>query len=930
MSQGTELHTYYSGVGTSTSATSTLPMQTLTDTSKNKDDWKKRNLDALESIGISQLAQNIHFRDFYKMLEGRLTYSDYGIEDASILNRIKDLGDGVGVPTFVKHYDIIGIMTRQIVGEWLKQKDNFKVDSVDEISESDYLRERTRRVQEFATETFKKELEIQLLRMGINPTETEFTSEEEQQQYIQMLEQEKAKIISPDIIEKELSKNFKTKAAEWAEHVIEADQVRFHLDKLDGKEMEDYLLTGRFFRHYYVGYDYYKPERWSPIETFFSQDMDAEYPQDGEYVGRIYYISPSDIMKRYGHLMTAKEIKILQRRYGEATGNSPLGSMGESFRSNMTQGMFGQTQTVPFHNFYDYDLGLQFQDALDIPMGEIEIDTPNGSQKVPTWLSPFQNNGYLGYGYSKMRRDDIQVKSDLLQVTEAYWRSWKKMWFLNYTTKEGYNATEIVTDELLPEFIKEYGITKSSTKSLTDLQKEPLSPNTMYEFWIPEAWKGIKINAGNSFLSENLYLDIKPLEYQIKGDSNVFDVKLPVAGVIGNSLAQRVRPYQIGYNICLNQIFNLLEKEIGMFFLFDINFLPSEYKDHGTIEDSLEKLRDLAKDIGLVPLDTTKQNMAGANPQMNTFMVQDVTFDKQINSRIQLSEYYFKKALEQVGITDQRRGQATTYETATGVQQGVEASYDQTSDTFTTMSIGRRKAMELHLAVAQYCQKEYIDVDFVFKGADGDRHYLNLTDPDFPLRRLGLMSQDSASGRRNLETVRNTLLQMNTLGATIANVAEAYNADTILELVNIGKRQDLEKEKQVQAQREHEQQLLDKQLEAQANEKEAERQFKASQAEKDRETKIEIESISAYGRASDKKSDSQGFEEIRKATQDALNNDFKSKELSIKQDLANTKQETDKAKLDRIDEELKLKVKELELKKEQLATMRYTSTINKN
>jgi hypothetical protein len=37
-----------------------------------------------------------------------------------------------------------------------------------------------------------------------------------------------------------------------------------------------------------------------------------------------------------------------------------------------------------------------------------------------------------------------------------------------------------------------------------------------------------------------------------------------------------------------------------MFFLFDINFLPSEYKDYGTIEESLEKLRDHAKDIGLV------------------------------------------------------------------------------------------------------------------------------------------------------------------------------------------------------------------------------------------------------------------------------------------------------------------------------------------
>lgn len=918
-------HLYYNNIGNSTASTSTLPLQTVPESTKKKADWQQRTMDALESIGINQMAENAHFRDFYKMIEGRLVYSDYGIDDGTVLNQVRNLGDGVGIPTFVKHYDFIGIIIRILVGEWVNQKDNFKITSTDEISDNDYLRERTRKMHDYALETFKKELDIQLVKAGIHPENKQFQSEEEKQQYLQQLEAEKAKIIAPEIIEKELSKNFKTQASEWGEHVAENDQRRFYLDKLDSTEMQDFLATGRFFRHYYVGYDYYKPERWSPLQTFFSKDIDAEYPQDGEYVGRVHYLSTSDIVKRFGHMLTPSDIKKLNKRFGDVSGYTVQGGKGQAFKDNMSMGMFGQTQTLPFHNFYDYDLGLQFQDALGVPMGEIHV----GDTTVPSWLSPFQNTNYLGYGYGSMQRDDISVRTDLLQVTEAYWRSYKRMWFLNYTTEEGYSTTEIVTDELLPEFIEKHGIKKNSSKTLVDLQKNSLEKDTMYEFWIPEVWKGIKINAGNSILGDNIYLGIEPLEYQIKGDSNIFDVKLPIAGIITTSMAQRLRPFQIGYNICLNQIFNLLEKEIGMFFLFDINFLPSEYKDHGTIEDSLEKLRDLAKDIGLVPLDTTKQNMQGANAQMNTFMVQDVTFDKQINSRIQLSEYYYRKALEQIGMSPQRMGEATTYETATGVKQGMEANYNQTADIYTTMSVARLKAMELHLAVAQYCQKNFIDVDFVFQGSDGDRHYMNLTDPDFPLRRLSILPTNDPKGRRELEQVRQTLLQMNTLG-DIADYASLYESDTILELINIGKRARVEKQKEVEAQRQHEQELLDKQLQAQAADKQAERDFKASESEKDREAKIEMEQISAYGRAADKQSDEQGFERIAEAAQAALDNNHKQQELYMKKESNDAKIQIDQEKLKRMDEDLKLKVKELELKKEQLATQRYTSTINKN
>lgn len=923
---GHNLHSFYNGVGTSVSTTHSLPTQTVKDSIKEKPEWKKKCMDALESIGISQLAENIKFRDLYKMLEGRLVYSDYE-PDSQVLNRVRELGDEVGIPTFVKHYDFIGIITRQLVGEWLEQKDDFKVDCIDDISQNEYIRERTKKVQEYAMETFSKELELSLMQSGIDTKKQDFKSEEERQQYMQMIEAEKAKIITPAQIEKEM-KDWKAKAAEWAEHTIEKDQQRFYMDKLDKQEMEDYVLTGRYFRHYYIGYDHYKPERWSPLETFFSKDVTAEYPQDGEYGGRVFYIAPSDIIKRYAHLLTPDEVKKINTNYG-TIGNAGATSAVHNWKQEMNNGMFGQVQTIPFHNFYNYDLGLQIQNALDIPMGEVLMDTPNGQERVPNWLSPMQNQNHLGYRYSEYQRDDITVRKDLLQVTEGYWRSWKRMWFLNYTTEQGYEDTAIVTDDILPEFIKDNNIKKISTKALTEIQKN-LEKDTMYEFWAPEIWKGIKINAGNSFLTENLYLGVEPLPYQIRGESNIFDVKIPIAGVIANSVAQKLRPYQVGYNICLNQIFNLLEKEIGMFFLFDINFLPSEYKDYGTIEESLEKLRDHAKDIGLVPLDTTKQNMGGANPQMNTFMVQDISFDKQIRSRMELSEYYMKKALEQIGITPQRLGQPSVYETATGVKQGTEASYMQTADIFNTMSVARRKSMELHLAVAQYCQKEYLDVDFVFSNSDGDKSFINLSDPDFPLRRLGVFPINDPKKRRELETMKQALLNMNTLGSDLLDYAELFSADTVTELVTIGRRGRAEKQKDTEAQRAHEQELADKQIQAAAAEKDKQRNWDGDQNDKDRQAGIMREEIQAQGRAADKDANQASFDNISKQSDMALKELKTNSDIEIGQKKLELQKDQDNIKLSSMSKDLELKLKELDHKDRKLSNDRYIAEINKN
>jgi len=140
-------------------------------------------------------------------------------------------------------------------------------------------------------------------------------------------------------------------------------------------------------------------------------------------------------------------------------------------------------------------------------------------------------------------------------------------------------------------------------------------------------------------------------------------------------------------------------------------------------------------------------------------------------------------------------------------------------------------------------------------------------------------------------------MQTNTLGNDLEDAVSLFTSETTLELLAVGKKASANKRKAEQEQRQHEQEMLDKQLQMQLLDKQSERYFEANQRQLDRETKIEAERINALGRASDKKSDSQGFEEINKASQQALDNDRKDKELDVKESLAQHKMQIDEAKL---------------------------------
>ena len=922
-------HAFFNGLSSSGLSTTALPVQTLLEHQKNTA-WKQRTLDRLEQIAERQFLKNIELNDYYKMIRGEMVYSDYMLSD--VTNEVLDLREKAGIPIHAKHYDFLGIIVNQIKGEYPSHRDRYRIETIDEVSQNEFIRTKTDEARNYTQRLFNLELEQKLLQRGIvlDPNK-EFQSEEERQDYIQEIEQQKASIIAPEHIERELNKSFKTNAALWAEKTLEFDWLRddFDLESQSLQEIEDYLLTGRWFRHYHIGYDYYKPERWHPCQVFFSEDLDAKYPQEGEYIGRIHWMSPSDIINRYGSKITEDVQRRLMGFFNEGKNDVTSIQPNNSLKS-IVEGNFGETQTIPFEGWYDYDLTLQLQDVFQTPFGETTIVEDGQEKKVPAWFSPINNGtGFLNANYAQVLRSDIDIRTDLLQTVETYWRSYKRVGVLNYITPDGFLDQVFVTDKLLPEFLKENEITTLRKVTLEEAEQNP-EPNTIAYTWIPEVRWGVKVKAGNSYLLKDLYIGGDALDFQIKGASNVYDVQLPVAGFIGDSTAKKLRPYIIKHNIVLNQIYSLLEKELGTFFLFDVHYLPSEYKNNDSTRESLEQMYELIQDLGIVPIDTSKQNMQGNQPAMNAFMTQSLDFTNQITNRINLANTFKLQALEQIGITPQRMGSPNEYSTAEGIKQGMTASYAQTDPIYNVMSTSSRKANLLHLNVAQYCQKNYKDYSFLYTKPDGVKTFIELSDVNFPLRNFNLVAVASSKERKELETLRSALMQNNTIGGDIQAMAEIFASDTIASLVDVGRQMRLKAEKDNQVQMEHEQNLLDKQLAMQAEEKQKDREWTEASKKRDRETQLERERINALGRASDKQSDTEGFEQINKATQDALNNEYKQADLDNKVRTTDIKERQADVATQIELQKINLQLQDIKLKREKIQADKFIALANKN
>jgi hypothetical protein len=150
------------------------------------------------------------------MVEGDLAYTDYEMTP-EILKHVEGIRDKANIPSSVRHFDIIGSAAHHLATKYNETKAKFRVDFFDEIAVNEYDRELTNRLFDFSREYFQAELKTRLARKGIFIEQLDqLETDEQKQQYIQMLEQKKAELATPPEIGSAMQTEWKPIAAKWA------------------------------------------------------------------------------------------------------------------------------------------------------------------------------------------------------------------------------------------------------------------------------------------------------------------------------------------------------------------------------------------------------------------------------------------------------------------------------------------------------------------------------------------------------------------------------------------------------------------------------------------------------------------------------------------------------------------------------------------
>lgn len=785
-----------------------LPPQMVSLKEKLKDDgkWGKMCMDTLETIGRQQYRLNFALIENYEMIHGRFIFNHY-FEAEGYQDMIGAMSAEFELPNYLRHYDIISPFINSMVGEWLARPDIFRVKQFGEQATNEYLRVKKQKTTEYVMSRITNEINQRLADMGIDTEKKDFASEEEKQQYQQQLEQTK-QALTPIQIQKFMDTEFLTQGEIWGQHQLEYDKEHFNLKEMEKIELEDMLVADRCFRHYFLTPTGWGQETWNPIHTFFHKSPDERDVEKGDYVGRCFMYNISDIIDKYGHLMSKEDYDLLS---------------GKDNKDD-TQWVDSKYNWV----YEKYMMPYQGYPAVDI----MRRSWNNNDNSV---VPPLENDFF-----QQMNNDDMYRSRDgFYFVTEAYWKSQKRLFEITYLDEQtGINVTKLVDENyVIPKTFKEYKDTGHATT------------NTYKETWVNEVWKGIKISTGtNTNLQHDIYLNIQPNEFQFKGDNNLYGVKLPVCGNVFSvrnsrsmSFVDTLKPDQIGHNVAMNQLYQLMEKEVGMFIVMDVNLFPDS-KDWGG-ENSWDKWMLIAKNLGMLPADTSPANVRGSLSATGGFLpkIMDLNLAGQMVSRMNIAKFFQERAMSHAGFNQARMGDVSNIDTASGIQEGIARSANQTETYFTNFSNYLRRCYEMDLDIAQYVQSQKESIEFTFVKSDLSRAFIKVLGTDILLSQLGVRITNSQETLRQLNMARQYVLSNNTVGVGALDVMDVISMNSPQEI----RRQLEASQKQQNAVVDRQHKLEEDRLAQERDLKMQELQMQESDKEKDRQNKLDVAALAA-------------------------------------------------------------------------------------
>jgi hypothetical protein len=805
----------------------TQPLQFLPKKDKTEE-WAAWNLDWLEWQGLKQIRRNARrLMKNYKLAKGIIDRTDYIVEEN---NEYRDIVDTLIKEDFsaleLKFYPIIPNVINVLVAEFAKRSTKLSYRAIDDFSYNEMLEQKRAQVEQTLMADAATKMMAAMLEQGLDPN-----SEEAQQQ----MSPENMKTL-PEI-EQFFKKDYRSMVEQWASHQHAVDTERFRMDELEERAFRDMLITDREFWHFQMMEDDYEVELWNPVISFYHKSPDIRYMSQSNWVGKTDMFTVSDVIDKFGHLLTEEQHKALENVY-------PIRSAGYNIGGLQNDGSF--YDGTKSHEWNTNMPSLAYRQYTSFMAGNI-LD---GSDVITQILAEGEDYYDQGTAY-------------LLRVTTAYWKSQKKIGHLVKITEEGEVTNDIVSEDYIitDKPIYDDRLFKNKTKD------NLLFGEHIDWIWINEVWGGVKIGPNTpSFWGMNnpggfspIYIGanrnhIGPLKFQFKGDNSLYGCKLPVEGSVfsdrntkSTALLDLMKPYQIGYNIVNNQIADILVDELGTVIMLDQNSLPKHSLGEDWGKGNYAKAYTAMKNFQILPLDTSITNTENAL-NFQHFQKLDLEQTNRLMSRIQLANYFKQQAYEVIGVNPQRMGQQLSQTTATGVEQAVSASYAQTEMFFIQhCDYLMPRVHQMRTDLAQYYHSTKPSARLTYVTTADEKVNFEINGTDLLLRDLNIAVSTNANHRSILEQLKQMALQNNTTGASIYDLGKVVQSDSIAQLNSALKESEQKIQAQKQAEMQQQKQMQEQQIQAQTENEKMKIDAEALENEKNRQRDILVAEIRAAG-----------------------------------------------------------------------------------
>jgi hypothetical protein len=811
--------TQYNKMGTLTQPIQFLPK------SEKDGEWGAWNMDWLEWQGIKQIRRNSRkLLKNYKLAKGIIDRTDYIIEeDNEYADMIETLTKEDQSALELKFYPIIPNVINVLTGEFAKRSSRLMFRAVDDISFNEMMEEKRGMIEQTLLAEAEQKMAMQMQQMGVDPESEDFK-----------------KAVSPESlktlpeIEQFFKKDYRSMIEEWAGHQQKVDEERFHMYELENMAFRDMLITDREFWHFKMNEDDYDIELWNPLLTFYHKSPDARYISQGNWVGKIDIMTVADIIDKYGYMMTQDQLEALEAIYPVRSAGLPMGGLqndGSYYDATRSHEYNVQGPSLAYRQFLSTYENMPY----------------NGD--IVQWILS-EGEDFLDYGPTHM-----------LRATTCYWKSQRKLGHLTLITEEGEIIQDIVDET--------YVVTEKpvyDTKTIKNKTKDNLLFGEHIDWiWINETWGGIKVGPNRpSFWGMNnpgglapMYINVKRLPFQFKGDQTIYGCKLPVEGSVFSdrntrsvSLVDLMKPFQIGYNIVNNQIADILVDELGTVIMLDQNALPRHSMGEDWGKNNLSKAYVAMKNFQMLPLDTSITNTENAL-NFQHYQVLNLEQTNRMLSRIQLGNYFKQQAFETIGISAQRMGEAVGQQTATGVEQSVAASYAQTEHYFVQHCdylMPRIHTMRTDLA--QYYHSKNPSLRLQYITANDEKVNFQMNGTDLLARDLNVFATTKSNHRTVLDQLKQLAMSNNTTGASIFDLGNIIKSESIAELTGVLKKAEEKSNAARQQEAEQQQQMQQQALQAKQEEAKMKMQFEAEQNDKNRQSQILQAQIRAAGMGS--------------------------------------------------------------------------------